>query len=412
MMNHTQARSGRIHAGAALAALALLSAASPRLLADGTRLPSQDDFVIARGYADVATADRPSAVYYNPAGLAQIGTADFEDGFYVLTPSTSYVGPTGASVSETKQSFLLPYVFMAAPVARLNGEHVTLGFGVYSPFGLSSEWPDDSGFRTLASDNRVRYITSAVSVGVPVFPGFEVGASVEYSKQHVDLNRGLGYVPGDRFHFAGDGSAFSYGIGARWQPVPEHSFGVNFQSKANFGIGGTANLDPLGISFAGHADWVYPEDVSVGYSFRPTPAWNLEFDYDWTNWRRLTTVVLYSPTFTPTPLPFNWQASAYYNLGGTYYWKNGWNLSAGVSYSTNSVPTASFNPSVPDNSRYLDNVGVGYQFGHWEIDSVVQVSPSESRTITGTAPSPAGESANGTYTSSLWAIGFSLRYRY
>lgn len=395
-----------------LATAGVFLAGAPRTWADGTRLPSQDDFVVARGYADVATADRPSDVYYNPAGLAQIGTLDFADGLYVLTPSVSYQGPTGGSVSQTKQTFELPYFFIAMPVAPLNGEHVTVAFGTYSPFGLSSEWPDNSGFRTIATNNTVTYFTGALSVGVPIAPGLEIGASIDFNHQHADLNRGLGYFPTDRFHFAGDGHAFSYGLGLRWQPAPEHSFGLNFHSKTNFTINGTANLDPLGIYFSGHADWVYPEDITVGYSYRPTQAWNFEFDYDWTNWRRLTTVVLYSPTFTPTPLPFNWQASSYYELGGTHYWASGWNLSAGVVLSTNSVPNASFNPAVVDMNRYIFNIGPAYRFGHWEIDSVVQFSPNEHLNITGTPSSPAGQNANGTYSESLWAIGFGLRYRY
>jgi long-chain fatty acid transport protein len=398
--------------GRALAALVLLSAGCPALMADGSRLPSQDDFVVARGYADVATADRPSAVYYNPAGLALIDTPEVDDGLYVLTPSISFTSPTGYSVSEKKSTFVLPYGFVAVPVTTLNGEHVTLGFGIYSPFGLSSDWPNDSGFRTLATENTVTYITGAFSVAVPILPNLELGASMAFNHQHADLNRGLGYYPNDRFHFAGDGHAYSYNLGLLWQPAPEHSFGVNFQSKTNFTLKGTANLDPLGISFSGHADWVYPEDVSVGYSFRPTPAWNIEFDYDWTNWKRLTTVVLYSPTFAPTVLPFNWQASAYYNLGATHYWKNGWNVSAGVSYSLNSVPTASFSPSVVDMTRFLDNVGAGYRFGHWELDSVVQISPTEHRTISGTPSDAAGQNANGTYSDGLWAVGLSLLYRF
>jgi long-chain fatty acid transport protein len=395
-----------------LAMASLLGLTHSPLLADGTRLPSQDDFVVARGYADVATADRPSAVYYNPSGLAQIATVDFTDGAYVLTPSVSYQGPTGPSVSESKETFVLPSFFVAIPLAPMNGEHVTLAFGAYSPFGLSSSWPNDSGFRTLATENTVTYVTGAMSLGIPIAPHLEIGGSIQFNHQHADLNRGLGYTPTDRFHFAGDGHAVSYDVGLRWEPDPAHSFGINFQSKTNFGINGTGNLDPLGISFTGHADWVYPEDLSVGYSYRPSQAWNFEFDCDWTNWNRLSTVVLYSPTFTPTPLPFNWRSSYYYNLGGTHYWKSGWNLSAGVSLSTNSVPTASFNPSVVDTTRYLDNIGVGYSIGHWEFDSVVQYSPTEHRDISGTPSSPAGQNANGDYTVSLWAMGGAVRYRF
>ena len=42
------------------------------LLANGMRLVSQDGFATARGEAFAATADNPSAIYYNPAGITQL----------------------------------------------------------------------------------------------------------------------------------------------------------------------------------------------------------------------------------------------------------------------------------------------------------------------------------------------------
>src|SRR4051794_40869794 len=42
------------------------------LFALGIRLPDQDAFATARGEAFAATADNPSAIYYNPAGITQL----------------------------------------------------------------------------------------------------------------------------------------------------------------------------------------------------------------------------------------------------------------------------------------------------------------------------------------------------
>ena len=53
-------------------------------LGNGLRLPSQDAFAAARGEAFVATADNPSAIYYNPAGLAQLTGTQLRSGIYGL----------------------------------------------------------------------------------------------------------------------------------------------------------------------------------------------------------------------------------------------------------------------------------------------------------------------------------------
>ena len=54
------------------------------LLANGLRLASQDGFASARGDAFVATADNPSAIYYNPAGITQLEGNNVRAGFMHL----------------------------------------------------------------------------------------------------------------------------------------------------------------------------------------------------------------------------------------------------------------------------------------------------------------------------------------
>ena len=50
-----------------------LTALLPGLaFASGTRVGFKDAFATERGNAFVATADNPSAIYYNPAGLIQL----------------------------------------------------------------------------------------------------------------------------------------------------------------------------------------------------------------------------------------------------------------------------------------------------------------------------------------------------
>src|SRR6266516_8169810 len=53
-------------------ALAAVLALPAGALALGVRIPNQDPVAIARGNAFVATADNPSAIYYNPAGISQL----------------------------------------------------------------------------------------------------------------------------------------------------------------------------------------------------------------------------------------------------------------------------------------------------------------------------------------------------
>ena len=59
------------------------------------RLPNQDPEAIARGNAFVATADNPSAIYYNPAGITQLEGHQISAGMYLVSAGTEYTSPLG-----------------------------------------------------------------------------------------------------------------------------------------------------------------------------------------------------------------------------------------------------------------------------------------------------------------------------
>src|SRR5271165_2725098 len=70
----------------------------------GLRLPNQDPEAIARGNAFAATADNPSAIYYNPAGITQMEGQNLSAGLYLLSAGDTFESTTGATAS-TKTDF-------------------------------------------------------------------------------------------------------------------------------------------------------------------------------------------------------------------------------------------------------------------------------------------------------------------
>ncbi len=67
--------------------LAALPVTAPAL---GFRIPNQDAEAIARGNAFVATADNPSAIYYNPAGITQIQGTEAQYGLHSISVDSHY----------------------------------------------------------------------------------------------------------------------------------------------------------------------------------------------------------------------------------------------------------------------------------------------------------------------------------
>ncbi|HKI68979.1 MAG TPA: outer membrane protein transport protein, partial [Verrucomicrobiae bacterium] len=140
--------------------------------ADGFRLPDQDAFATARGEAFVATADNPSAIYYNPAGITQLEGNNIRAGFYGIYLGPSYSPPAGAPNSgntyDGQANYgAVPQFFYT--YGRTNFP-VSAGLGVFAPFGLSSEWPQDTGFRTIGTKGSLTYITINPTVAWKIVP--------------------------------------------------------------------------------------------------------------------------------------------------------------------------------------------------------------------------------------------------
>src|SRR3984957_8965711 len=68
-----------------------------KVSANGFALPDQDAFATARGEAFVATADNPSAIYYNPAGITQLKGNNIRGGIYGIYLNPSFSPTNGAS---------------------------------------------------------------------------------------------------------------------------------------------------------------------------------------------------------------------------------------------------------------------------------------------------------------------------
>src|SRR3954454_4624881 len=90
-------------------------ALTPGAWALGIRLFDHDAFATARGDAFVATADNPSAVYYNPAGITQLQGHNVRAGVYNVGVHSDFNPDAPGSRSiETKDEFIpLPGMFYA-----------------------------------------------------------------------------------------------------------------------------------------------------------------------------------------------------------------------------------------------------------------------------------------------------------
>ncbi len=385
---------------------ALLAGSTAAASATGFRLPDQDAFATARGEAFVATADNSSAIYYNPAGITQLQGQNIRGGVYALDLNTTYHSPAGGSYDNLRDLHAIPEFFYT-----YNPENLPLAFGLgaYSPYGLSSKWPDQSGFNTIATEGNLTYMTVNPVVAWQITPALSIGGGPTINYSDIDLRQGLSPIPGnDEFRFRGDDTALGFNLGLLWHISPQFSFGASYHSETTLGYKGHTDTRvntavppvfpvPFSVRQDAQASLPFPQNAIFGLSYRPTPDWNFEFNLDWTDWSRVNSVTISQGGTALPPLALGWQSSMYYEFGATRYLGKGWHVSAGYIYNENSVPNATYEPLVFDLNRHFWSLGAGFQGEHFGFDVAYQLGYGPTRTVSGYPPNAWGQSANGRF---------------
>ncbi len=397
--------------------LLILAALMPRAaLGLGVRIPNQDPEAIARGNAVAATADNPSAIYYNPAGITQSEGQNVQVGdLNYLGINTSFDSATGGHADSKFHILPVPEVYYTA---SFEGLPLSFGFGVYAPFGLGVEWPDNSGFRSLDVSAKLQYITLNPVIAWKVHRTLSLAVGPTFNYSQIDITRGL-LAPTDLLEFKGSGIAYGFNAGVLWQPCSKWSFGANYRSASIMDYSGTTSYNPAFAASAAHttAQINYPQIISGGVSFRPTPKWNFEVDVDWTDWDSVKTLTLSGTKNLGFPtdlaLPLNWHGSWFYELGGTRYFENGWFVSAGYFFSSETTSEQYFNPAVPDTDLHVGSLGFGHKGEHWRWALAGQIIAGPQRVVSDSQPNPfTGESANGKYQLIVPTVSFSVGYHF
>jgi long-chain fatty acid transport protein len=391
-----------------------------KVSANGFGLPDQDAFATARGEAFVATADNASAIYYNPAGIAQLTNSNFRGGIYGIYLQPSYRPPnTAANAGHTYYSSdnfaAIPQFFYTY---KCKGAPLSFGLGVYAPYGGNMSWPQDTGFRTVAISGSLKYITINPVVALKVLPSLSIGGGVMVNYGKIDLYQGLlGLAPRGTnfFNFSGDGWSVGYNAGILWQPYQKISFGATFRSSANMKFQGNTDfeLEPGAYNTPtqrnAEASFTFPLTTVFGVSYRPTPKWNLEVDANYTDWRSFdSTTIKQSPPAVKNPFQQNvpvkldWQESWMYEFGVTRYFDNGWHISGGYVFNEDSVPDKFYTPLAADMDRDFFSLGAGYDGKFFDFDLAYQFGYGPTHTVTGSSPSTkpgnfANETADGKY---------------
>jgi long-chain fatty acid transport protein len=257
----------------ALAAWLLITLAAARTHAGGLALPEPNAAALGRAGAVAALPDGPSAIYYNPAGLALGHGLSLEAGVSAsIDRQAATIGDDTAHASTTSA---IPSLFLAQ---RL-GDHFGLGLGFYRAPTQALDWPDGFAGRFRVQRASFGGTTLAPAVAGRPFSFLSIGFALNIHFGELELAQALGDARYEtRLSFTGKAIGLGASIGLWARLYREYlSFGFAYHSAADLDHSGrvTTTLPPSSTPLAvddGALTLPLPHVFTFALGSRPRPG--------------------------------------------------------------------------------------------------------------------------------------------
>jgi long-chain fatty acid transport protein len=387
--------------------------------AAGFRLPDQDAAAMGMAGAFVGQADNPSAAWYNPAGITDFDGTRISAGIIAIYPVLSHENANGSTDVSERSVFLPPQLFATNKV----NDRVSLGLGITSPFGLSTDWSATSATSGVATFSMVKTIDINPNVAYRMSDSLSVAIGIDYMKLQATMEKML--APTMLFRLTGDGSGVGANVGIKYKANEQLNLGLSYRTAITVKVDGNANVVglPFTITNPAQTEITLPALLQAGVSFKASDKLTINTDLEYTWWSTYDRLVVQSNTLlaltggaTNTSIDEkDWKNTWTIRIGGQYRLSDQWKLRAGYVYDQSPVPTDRFDTRVPDSDRQGLTVGTGYASGNITIDTAYMYLRFKNRTITNSLAddaTPTPNALDGTYKGTAHLVGITIAYKF
>ena len=349
----------------------------------------------ARGTSMAGTmlgrADDASAVAYNPAGITRLEGTRTMLGLSVVAPGGRIrtTDALGATVTTRIKSnyWIPPHAFLTHQMT----DKAWLGLGIYTRFGLGTEYPDDWPGRYNTQFTRVRSLSFNPNVAYRLTDtlSLAVGAEVMwfdfYQERAVNTwARGVRQADIDA-ELDGDSYGFGANIALHYVPNDTWALGLTYKSRVKQSIDGDAKFKrqpgvPLPAGFfentSAKGDITLPDYLSLGVMFRANERLTLEANAIYTFWSTYDELkIKYGDPLNPldpstdvTQTDKKWQDVWRFQFGAEYDLSELIDLRIG--YVFDQIPDRDkyADYMTPTNDRHIITTGIGFTWDRLTLD--------------------------------------------
>jgi long-chain fatty acid transport protein len=369
---------------------------------------------LSRAFANTgAPCDDASTVYWNPGAIPRTPGLSVLAGAAVIPLEGDFTQDTTFQRFDADiPTAVVPHVFATYRTGRL-----AYGFGVYVPYGLTSQWGDDFPGRFAAKKASLQTIYFQPNVAFQITEGWSVGlgpvighSSVELI-QAIDLSQqatsasptapifGQIGIP-KRTEFArakleGDAMAYGVNVGFHGRLTREWEIGGRFLSQLLFkydDADATFEQRPTGLTLAANnpipvpagtpvdalvasqfaaggrltaqqvkTRIMHPAQVQVGVGYTGIANTTIAVDYAWVGWKSFKELPVDFQGGAPDRLLFeDYNNTSSIRIGVDHRFTNGAAIRGGFAAAAAAAPDVTVTPLLPEQDRTYGTIGGGY----------------------------------------------------
>ena len=300
----------------------------------------KEQSIVSQGAAYAgATArnDTASSVYFNPAGIAGMGS-EFEGGTHILlmdqeVSDTGTVNGGGAapgalaaltntSTQEPLDTKVIPNIYYT--IEMLGG---TMGFGISAPFGSSNEYDSNFVGAVDSYETSLKTVNFTTAFAKEVSPGMRLGAGIVYQTAEIEQFKQSGFGPAS---IEGDSHDIGWSFGVQKDLASGGTIGVSYLSGFSQDIEGTQTIAGAGINGVPATGTLeLPSILSLGAVIPMGSKSKLMFDASRYDWSTLSTTAITTTGGVDSTLAFNYKDTTSVSLGFEHDYSDGLKIRLG-----------------------------------------------------------------------------------
>ncbi|MCF7744202.1 outer membrane protein transport protein [Aeromonas veronii] len=346
---------------------------------------------LGRAYAgEAAIADNASVLARNPAAMTTFDKMAVSVSGTYIKPDVDVEGKV-AGVYPASESGIAPAAFVPASyfIQPLN-EQWAWGLGLFSNYGLSTEYSKTNPAGAGAGDTSLITLNLNPNVAYRINSNFSVGAGINAVYAKAELNRYAGIlstippvsnVPGIGYDtnissLKGDTWGFGWNLGTLYEVNENHRFALTYRSQVDLSFDGDfqgsaaglqtiQNGKPVFKTVDGNLKLDLPAQAEFAGYHRLNQQFAVHYSVNWTDWSAFEELKATSSQCKDgvcLQKDEKFKDSMRYSIGGTWYINPAWEARLGFAYDKTPIEAEYRSLSIPDSDRIWYSAGATYHF--------------------------------------------------